>query len=139
MTNNFCMLYQEHKDLSSNVTVVRRSNLLLLLRDFKREHLSRGGDLQAVEREFAQALEVHPTMLSHLKARRPISDKVARQIEAALKISRGWMDQVREIEASVSPGEEAFVEMARKAWRLSNAKAKRELRTLLIAHMERQA
>lgn len=137
MTKKKSMLYPEHKRPSLNITVVRRANLLLLLREFKQTHLARGGDLQAVEREFAQALEIHPSLLSHLKARRPVSDKVARQIEAALHKGCGWMDQVREIEVATSPGEESFVELARKAWRASNAKSKRELRTLLIAHMER--
>lgn len=34
---------------------------------------------------FAQAIGVSPSLLSHLRGRRPMSDKVARQIEACVR------------------------------------------------------
>jgi len=128
------MTPSDSRHRSPSKTLIRRSNLLLQLRRFKQEHLVAGEDLQAVERSFAALLQIHPSLLSHIKGARPISDKLAEQIEKAIELPRGWLDEPREIEATTSPGEDAFLEIARQAWRSANARGKRELRTFVMEH-----
>lgn len=69
-------------------------------------------------------------MWSQIKGSRPIGDKLARQIEVHCGQPPGWLDEEHELELP-SEAEEQFIALARKAWRASTAKGKRELKLLV--------
>ena len=70
---------------------------------------------------------LRPSLLSQLKKSRPISDKLARQIEAHCALAVGSLDVSSEAPATPTPAEEAFIALARERWREANAKGKRAL------------
>ncbi|MBS0343086.1 MAG: hypothetical protein JSS56_21480 [Proteobacteria bacterium] len=114
----------------SNTTVIRRHNALALFQEYATTKISAGEPAKGMEQAFAAKLQVSPSMWSQIKASRPISDKLARQIESHMKQPPGWLD---ESHGSDRPdaAEERFLELARAAWRSSNAHAKRELSRLM--------
>lgn len=114
----------------SNITLTRRARLHVLLQEFVQTQAAQGVPPKGLEQSFAAVLQVGPSLLSQIKKSRPISDKLARQIEAACHVPIGWLDQPVE-NTGPDPAEEAFVELARRAWRAANAKQKRELRTMM--------
>jgi len=121
-----------HLGSEVNPSVMRRTNLLVLLHEFAETAVSSGALTKGIEQAFAAKIQVSPSMLSQMKAGRPIGNKMARQIEALCAKPVGWMDEVH---AAVKPtqAEEAFVELARHAWRAANAQGKRELMRMLKA------
>jgi hypothetical protein len=111
---------------SPNITLVRRNNLLALLRNFMEVRMAAGARAAGLELEFSEQLQVHHTLLSQLKSSRPISEKMARQIEARCSLGRGWLDSPREtIQPTAS--EERFIELCRLTWRSLGAKQRRAL------------
>ena len=115
---------------NSNITINRRLNLLTLFQEFTELHIGNGGAPKGVEQLFATHLQLSPSRLSQIKGSRPIGDKLARQIEVIRKQATLWLD-VHHPEQSVSPGEEAFLAMAREIWQGQNAKGKRTLAKLV--------
>lgn len=113
-----------------NVTVNRRARLRELLGRFVQEQASQGVAPKGLEQAFASKLQISPSMLSQLKSSRPLGDKLARQIERACGVHAGWLDE-SERQDEPTAAEDAFVEVARLAWRASNAREKRELMRLL--------
>ena len=113
-----------------NTTVSRRINLLALLQTFAEQSLANGASTNGIEQSFAAHIQVHPSMLSQIKSSRPISDKLAVQIETACKRPVGWLSQAHPHQKA-TPAEEAFVQLARQLWRSKNAKGKRELALVL--------
>jgi hypothetical protein len=109
-----------------NTTVSRRINLLTLLQEFAEQSVAKGAPTNGIEQSFAAHIQVHPSMLSQIKSSRPISDKLATQIENACKRPSGWM-ALAHPNQKASPREEAFVSLAREVWRSKNAKGKRDL------------
>jgi len=85
---------------------------------------------------FADAIGVHKSMLSKLKgdgpSSRDVSDSLARQIEATLKLPRGWMDEEHH-EAPPTPAEASFIEIALLAYRSTDAASRTKLRKQLQA------
>ncbi len=81
-------------------------------------------------RHFAATLQISPSMWSQIKSSRPIGDKLARQIEQHHGKPPGWLDEVRESD-SVAPAEQAFLDLALKAWRATNSAGRRALREQL--------
>ncbi len=103
------------------------------------EQTQSGGE--ATSTAFAQAIGVHKSLLSKLKAapvqpgqpgaeHRDISDKLARQIEANLGLAPGWMDIEHE-DAPLTGAEESFLEAALAAYRMTDAKGRAELRKIV--------
>jgi len=114
-----------------NTTVVRRKRLLALLSEFVQEQAAQGKPPRGLEMAFAKKLQVLPTLLSQIKNARPIGDKLARQIEAMCDRAPGWLDEEGEEQEAPDPAEEAFVALARRAWRQANAREKRALNQAL--------
>jgi hypothetical protein len=109
-----------------NITLTRRQNALALFQEYAATQIAAGEPAKGLEQAFAAALEISPSMWSQVKASRPISDKLARQIESHTKKPFGWLDEERGV-SGPNAAEERFVELARKAWRQANAAGKREL------------
>lgn len=115
-------------DTVANITVIRRHNVLALFQEYAAAKIAAGEPAKGIEQTFAAALEISPSMWSQIKSSRPISDKLARQIESHTKQTSGWLDETHAHGAERSdPAEERFLELARAAWCASNAQGKREL------------
>ena len=108
---------------------LRRENLLRLLREFTEQQLALGVPAKGIELAFAAHLEVSPSTLSQLKSSRNMGDKMAAQIERHAGKKAGWMD-VEHPGVMSTPGESAFIELARLAWRATDAKGRRALMRL---------
>jgi hypothetical protein len=116
-------------------TLARRANALRLYQDYVAQQLSMGMPPKGLEQAFAASLQISPSLWSQIKSSRPIGDKLARQMEAHAGKSVGWLDQSNSEERAPDAAEERFVEMAREAWRQSNAKGKRALAQAIKAGM----
>jgi hypothetical protein len=112
------------------ISVIRRANLLALLQEYAESYVANGTTTTGIDQSFAAHIQVHPSMLSQMKTGRPISDKLAKQIESACKRTVGWLSE-QHPDQKPSPGEDAFMALARDVWRAQNAKGKRVL-TLAI-------
>lgn len=112
-----------------DLTRTRRSNLNTLLHEFVKTRIAQGAAPKGLEQEFAQQVQISPSMLSQIKSSRPIGDKLARQIEVLCGVVANWLD---EMQATAEPlpdeAEDHIADLARQAWRQCNAKQKRELR-----------
>ena len=108
---------------------IRRENLLLLLREFSERQLAQGVAAKGIELAFAASLEISASTLSQLKSSRNMGDKRAAQLERHAGLDAGWMDE-KHLEGTASPGELAFLEFARLAWRGTDAKGRRSLMQL---------
>ena len=117
----------------THTTVIRRHNALALFQEYAAQKIAAGEPAKGLEQAFAAALEISPSMWSQIKANRPISDKLARQIESHTKRPMNWLDEPHGSEQP-DPGEDRFLGLARAAWRASNAHAKRELIRLIREH-----
>lgn len=117
-----------------NITLTRRQNALALFQAYAAARLAAGEPAKGLEQSFAAELQISPSMWSQIKASRPISDKLARQIEHHTAQPDGWLDATHG-PALPDPAEERFVELARSAWRASNARAKRDLARCLREHL----
>lgn len=98
-----------------------------LYQEFAAEQLAGGVAAKGLEKAFADKLQISPARWSQIKSAFPISDKLARQLEHHAGRPGGWLDEVRDFGPKLDPGEEAFLERARAAWRAANAAGKREL------------
>jgi hypothetical protein len=113
-------------DAPVNISVTRRLNLLSLLQEFAENWVATGTTTKGIDQAFAERIQVSPSMLSQMKAGRPIGNKIAAQIETLCKRAAGWLDS-QHPDQKPSPAEEAFIELARQTWRAQNAKGKRLL------------
>jgi hypothetical protein len=113
-----------------NTTVIRRHNALALFQDYAAAQIAAGEPSKGLEQAFAAHLEISPSMWSQIKSSRPISDKLARQIESHTQQPSGWLDTAHGIERP-DAAQQRFLELALAAWHASNAQAKRELTRLM--------
>jgi hypothetical protein len=113
-----------------NITVIRRHNALALFQEYAAAQIAAGEPAKGLEQAFAAQLQISPSMWSQIKSSRPISDKLARQVESHMKKSAGWLDE-RHGPEPTDAAEERFLELARSAWRASNAESKRQMVKLL--------
>ena len=113
-------------DSAPNISVTRRLNLLALLQEFAENLVASGTTTKGIDQAFAERIQVSPSMLSQMKAGRPIGNKTAAQVEALCKRPAGWLD-VQHPDQKPSPAEDAFIDLARKVWRAQNAKDKHAL------------
>jgi hypothetical protein len=114
----------------STVTTNRRLNLLSMLKEFTESHIANDGSAKGVEELFAVHLQLSPSRLSQIKGSRTIGDKLARQIETISRQPVGWLDE-HHPEQLPSPGEAAFLALAREIWHKQNARGKRTLTHLI--------
>jgi hypothetical protein len=115
----------------SEPTLTRRRNVQALFQEFLESAVTEGAAPKGLEQSFAARLHISPSMWSQIKSSRPIGDKLARQIEHCAGRPPGWLDETRAGAVAPDPAEERFAELARTAWRNSNAAARRELSRLL--------
>lgn len=112
---------------------VRRRNLLLQLRLHGHRAVD-AGQGKGAEASFAELIGMHKSLLSKLKGESPsgrdVSDSLARQIEAALALRPGWMDEEHE-DAPPTSAEKSFLVMALKAYRATDAAGRTQLRKLM--------
>lgn len=108
---------------------VRRESLLHLLHEFSKQELAAGKPAKGLEVQFAQVLNLSPSMLSQLKKSRNISDKLAAQIESHAGKESGWLDLPHSVEI-VTDAEAAFLALAKQAWKDADSKGKRRLMQL---------
>ena len=116
----------------TNVTLVRRQNVLVLFQTYAGKAFAAGATAKGLEQSFAAVLEISPSMWSQIKASRPIGDKLARQIEAHCDQPAGWLDAVRP-DATPTAAERAFLDLALQAWRATNGAGRKALRAQLMA------
>ena len=111
----------------ANTTITRRQNALALFQAYAEKALASGAPPKGLEQTFAATLQISPSMWSQIKSSRPIGDKLARQIEQHHGKPAGWLDEVRE-SVLVAPAEQAFLDLALKAWRATNSMGRKALR-----------
>ena len=111
----------------ANTTITRRQNALALFQAYAEKALASGAPPKGLEQTFAATLQISPSMWSQIKSSRPIGDKLARQIERHHGKPTGWLDEVRE-SGLVAPAEQAFLDLALKAWRATNSAGRKALR-----------
>jgi hypothetical protein len=90
-----------------------------------------GESPKGLEQAFAALLQNSPSMWSQINASLPIGDRLARQIEALSGRAPGWLDE-HVGSAQPNAAERSFVELARRAWRATNATGRRRLRQVLL-------
>lgn len=115
----------------SNITIIRRSSVLALFQTYAEHALAAGAPPKGLEQAFAATLEISPSMWSQIKSSRPISDKLARQIESHAGKAPGWLDEERQ-DAPATPAEKAFMELALAAFRATNSAGRKSLRQHLL-------
>jgi hypothetical protein len=116
---------------TTNVTINRRRNAQTLFQAYAEDMIAKGAQPKGLELGFAELLGVSAVTWSHAKSgRRPIGDKLARQIEFQCGKAVGWLDEEREPEG-LSQAEQAFLALALKAWRRTNSAGRKALRALL--------
>ena len=113
---------------------IRHRNFMMLYKQFRESHsdLPERGMLKL----FSERIGLSDRYLSHLKCnRKNIGNNVARTIEDALGLARGWMDREHADAAapaeSVSDAEKMFLEMARMLYRSEPEEASQALMNLL--------
>ena len=116
------------------ITVVRRHNALALFKEFAEARIASGAPPKGLEQSFADKIQISPSLWSQVKSARPIGDQMARQIEALCTKEMGWLDVERAHDIA-DTAEAHFIEEARKAWRVLNAKGKRELLREVKRHL----
>ena len=111
----------------ANTTITRRQNAVALFQAYAEKALASGAPPKGLEQTFAATLQISPSMWSQIKSSRPIGDKLARQIEQHHGKPTGWLDEAREGDL-VAPAEQAFLDLALKAWRATNNAGRKALR-----------
>ena len=116
---------------NTDLHTIRRSNLLVLLREFSQARIAGGGPTNGTEKAFAEQLQMSKSLLSQLKTSRNISDAIAHQIEARCRKADGWLSLAAcAIVTRTAPGEEAFVAMARATYRAADRDGRTKLRAV---------
>lgn len=116
---------------SENVNRNRRNNLLIIIREFSEKELAAGESPVGMLGRIAKQLGLSAGGLSQFKGdakgtARNIGDAAAAQIESKSGKPKGWMDVDHGGDA-INPAENAFIELARTAWRTTDAKGRRQL------------
>lgn len=119
---------------SPDINRTRRNNLLIIIREYSERELAAGETPVGMLGRLAKELGLSAGGLSQFKgdangSGRNIGDAAAAQIESRLGKPKGWMDEDHGGDA-FNPAENAFIEMARAAWRSTDAKGRRQLMQL---------
>ena len=132
------VVFLDTRTAVANITLTRRQNVLALFQAHAEKALAAGQPPKGLEQAFAATLQISPSMWSQIKSARPISDKLARQIESHSDKPAGWLDEARE-NAAPTPAETAFLELALAVWRASNSAGRKALREQLKRQVETAA
>lgn len=117
--------------MAADLHTIRRLGAQALFQEFAEQSVSAGSQPWGLDAAFAIKLQMSAATWSMAKSgRRPIGDKLARQIECGAGRPAGWLDQEREPQG-LSPAEQQFVAMALKAWRSTNSEGRKALKALL--------
>lgn len=117
--------------VSTSLTTIRRQAVQALFQAFAEERIAAGDQPKGLDAAFAKHLDMSPATWSMAKSgRRPIGDKLARQIEHRCGKTALWLDEEREPQG-VSHAEQQFLSMALKAWRSTNAEGRKRLKLLM--------
>lgn len=119
--------------LTPNISVIRRQNAATLFQSYAEQRVADGVSPKGLEQSFAARLQISPSMWSQIKSSRPIGDKLARQIEHLSDKPVGWLDEAQP-DAHPSDAEKAFLDLALKAYRATNAKGRSSLRAQMKAY-----
>ena len=119
---------------SPDINRTRRNNLLIIIREYSERELAVGESPVGMLGRLAKELGLSAGGLSQFKgdangSGRNIGDAAAAQIESRSGKPKGWMDEDHGGDA-FNPAENAFIEMARAAWRTTDAKGRRHLMQL---------
>lgn len=107
----------------------RCDNVQELYRRFVAERVAIGERPMGIEAAFAARIQVSPSVWSQVKGMsRPISDKLARQIEACCGVDAGWLDEDHGLPGEISDAERSLMELALRAYRSVDAEGRRALR-----------
>ena len=117
---------------SNNITITRRANLKQLFSLYVEAQVSVGSDLKGLKQTFSETLQISPSRFSQLLSSRSIGDQLARQLETLQGKPLGWLD-VAQGEMLPTTGEDAFIDLCRRAWRAQSAKGRRSLRHAVSA------
>ena len=117
-----------------NITTTRRSNLKLLFSLYVEAQVAAGADLKGLKQAFAESLQISPSRFSQLLSSRPVSNQLARQMEALQGKLPGWLD-ARHGEHVPSTAEESFIQLCRAVWIGQNSKGKKDLKTVLNSYL----
>jgi hypothetical protein len=112
--------------MTSNITIIRRQNLLILLQEFAEQHVITEGATKGADQSFASLLQVSPSRLSQIKSSIAIGNKLAHQIEVLCKRPTGWLSE-HQPDTKPTQAEVAFLALARDVWLKQNSEGKREL------------
>lgn len=85
---------------------------------------------KGIEQSFAHRLQISPSMWSQIKSRRPIGDRLARQIESLCGQAAGWLDE-EHAPRGLSVAEQQFLALALDTWRSTNADGRKRLKRVL--------
>jgi hypothetical protein len=112
--------------------LLRRANLLAALQTFAQARLHAGEPAKGIEAAFAVQLQISPSMLSQIKSSRPISNKLAAQIEVLLRLPAGAISLAPDAgAASAAQARQRFTELAGKAWDKADAAQRKALKLAL--------
>ena len=119
---------------SLNINRTRRNNLLIIIREYSERELAAGESPVGMLGRLAKELGLSAGGLSQFKgdaqgSGRNIGDAAAAQIESKSGKRKGWLDEDHGGDA-INPAENAFIELARVAWRTTDAKGRRQLMQL---------
>jgi hypothetical protein len=113
-----------------DVYAIRFSNFNALFRGYRERHADQPE--RGMLKGFAESIGVSDRHLSHIKHQRSrLGSAIARQIEAALGLPHGWMDQLHDGTAPENAGEHAFVETALLLYRAAPEDAQAQMLKLL--------
>lgn len=126
-----------------DINRTRRNNLLIIIREYSERELAAGGSPVGMLGRLAIELGLSAGGLSQFKgdaqgSGRNIGDAAAAQIESKSGKPKGWMDEDHGGDA-INPAENAFIELARAAWRTTDAKGRRQLMQLAKRYFDVQA
>ncbi len=122
-----------------NIQLVRRENFLSLYADFLRQQqqLDPEASVSGLSKSFAEKIQIAGSSFSSIKSgARSIGDKVARQIEANLRVEQGCLDIPQSTNqatsAALSDSDLAdFLEKAKKTYLKVNSEKRKLLRGLI--------
>jgi plasmid maintenance system antidote protein VapI len=119
----------QHARKNARLIEVRRQNFVWLSAEHDRR-MRESGFRTGIQVALARALDCHPTLITHLKTGRSITDPMARRIEQGLEMPVGWLD-IEHAETqppkAMTVSERQFVDLCLRAHRAATPLFKREL------------
>lgn len=113
------------------ISTIRRQNATSLFQVYAEERIAAGDQPKGLEGAFAELLGISSATWSMAKSgKRPIGDKLARQIEHYTGKPPGWLDEEREAEG-LTQAEQQFLASALKAYRETNSDGRKQLRQFI--------